>query len=174
MKNLIYWFLIYICSSLLMGCGPEDTPSDQELINNFQSNREAYEKVLKVFLSEPNLDNVEINDYGTGLKLRSNLENVKFNKQDMFNDLQKLNVELVKVVSRRPVDESASEIQFISFRTGIVSAGRSKGVAYFRYGLPNNIDNDLDKYDPPINKIFPNDNENAYLKIEGRWYLFSD
>lgn len=175
LKNVIYRILIFFFFSLLISCGPENTPTDQELIRHFQSNRETFKKVLNVFMSEQGLQRVEIHDYGTGLKLWSNLEDVNFNKQELLYDLkQKLKVDLMQVRAFNSVDGTVAEVSFFLYRTGIVSAGRAKGIAYFNYGVPKNIENDLDKYDPPQNKKIANDSGRIYVEIEDGWYLFSE
>ena len=163
---------------LLASCGKE-IPHDADIKRNFLDNKEVFERYVGVFIDNESkgLLSMESFPIESERKLMLNIEGgIGIDSDTVLIDMkEKLKVDLISVNEfQSGTDKKIGEISFYSYRGGIVTAGRAKGISFFVHGKPNYIEDSLSKYEPPVNAKFPEGVSRIYTDIENGWYLFVD
>lgn len=144
----------------LNGCAYEH-PSDQALIENFQTHKTEFNQLLQMFLTDDALISVAFD--WTDPKEPQTI-GITQERLDAYRRLfRKLG--LPKGISGYG---GKNRILFFSSTRGLGVSGSGKGYAYVKEPPELVVDN-LDNYKSKDGKSFT-----AYKHIEGNWYLFFD
>ncbi len=152
---------------ILQGCG-QNFPMDDELIYSFTTHRQAYQKVVDIFL-EKGLYRFEIMSDG--------LVDVTPEKENSGDFLkikklltEEISVNLVNAWAKKGTYDTISEIAFMNYRRGMVFSGEHKGIVYIvdDSSVKTIVDqlDILNRNDASIN------GKRIYKKIEPHWYVF--
>jgi len=172
MKNTVAVILL----SMLISCGSKFTATDSNLINNFNVNKQYFYKYVDLFANHNGLTSIEAFHATTGVMLMVNVDlPSNITENEVLKDMkEKLGVDLISVHAfKDAINGPVDEISFYSYRVGLVTGGRVKGISYFKYSKPKVIEPNLSKYDPPQNARFPDNIKRVYTAIGDGWYLFS-
>ena len=143
------------------GCSSEKHPSDQSLLENFQTHKAEFDQLLQMFLADRGLGRVAYN-----FTRPENPEDVGVTRERLkayralFDDLG---------ISAGIEGYDEKDIVWLHASTyGLSVTGSSKGYAYLKE-RPELVVESLDAYRSQDGKSFT-----AFRHIEGNWYLYFD
>ncbi len=168
------WLICFVILVIAgFGCGPSKLPSDQSLIQRFETRRDSFEKLLEMFKSDRSLGRVAY-DFTRTASFFERCEGA-----DAWNgkEIEVSNSRLREYRSLFSELELSAGIEgycqkdfvtFIGATQGLSISGSSKGFAYIEKP-PKLIVEDLDSYFSEDRRSFI-----AFRRIEGNWYLYRD
>lgn len=138
-------------------------PSAATLLNNFQTNRADFERLLQMFMEDPQLGRVAY-DFTRPASLEAAQVDVPAARLNQYRALfTKLNLSagIEGYGDKRTV-------WFIASTQGLSIGGSAKGYAY-QVAQPELVVEDIDRYRSEDGRSFT-----AFQLIEGNWYLYFD
>lgn len=152
---------LYLWSFSIGGDVPHK--SDEELIANFQSHREEFNRLLQMVMEDKALSRVDINWTSP-----ANPQAVGISRErvDEYRALFKK----LGVPRGFNAFQARGVFEFIASAQGLSTGGSSKGYIYFKW-RPVHVVESLDEYRQLTDKPY---SYPVYRHIEGNWYLFYD
>lgn len=167
--NILVLFLLLL---LLTSFGCSSYPSDKYLIENFNANREEFEKLLTMAQIDKQIISVKKNGEVLDINYKQNetlLSSERIN--EYTNLLNKINALEIQINTDNKKDSSNfSGISIFAWDTrswSIVGGGHSKSYT-FQLEKPEQIVDSLDRLKSNGNDVV------AYKKISENWYLYLD
>lgn len=156
-KHLIIFII------LLIGCSKQSHPTDFELIDNFNKNRELFIEMFMMIETDSKLKMVDDNRTFPDDHFQIGIS------YERISEYRKL-LNKCKIPFGFSAFHKEEEIEFIASSFGIATGGSSKGYTYMKFQpVKNEIVGSIDCYKPNNSK-----NYHVYKHIEGNWYLFYD